>query len=178
VVAGIGLFMGYGAVISFTFGVFSNPLAKEFNWSRTEISLAYSLSLIVYCLATPLLGRLIDRVGARKIILPSVLIFGLCLISFQLLAGNLWHFYTIYIVMGLVGGGNSLVPYSGGDLPLVRQEAWSGTRTCCNRGRLEYFSHAIAGLHAHIRGRLARCLYYPRSHGDARDDSSGGVFSR
>src|SRR5947209_18903977 len=87
VVAGIGLFMGYGAVISFTFGVFSNPLSQEFRWSRTEISLAYSLSLIVYCLATPVLGRLIDHLGARKIIAPSVLIFGLSLISFQFLSG-------------------------------------------------------------------------------------------
>lgn len=113
VVSAIGLFMGYGAVISFTFGIFSNPISKEFDWSRTEISLAYSLSLIVYCLATPLIGRVIDRIGARKIILPSVLIFGLCMISFNLLSGNLWHFYLIYIVMGLVGGGSSLVPYSG-----------------------------------------------------------------
>jgi sugar phosphate permease len=113
VVSAIGLFMGYGAIISFTFGVFSNPVAQEFRWTRTEISLAYSLSLIVYCLATPMLGRLIDRLGARRIILPSALMFGLCLISFQTVAGSLWHFYAIYIVMGLVGGGNSLVPYAG-----------------------------------------------------------------
>lgn len=113
VVSAIGLFMGYGAIISFTFGVFSNPLAQDFRWTRTQVSLAYSLSLIVYCLATPFLGRIIDRAGARKIILPSALIFGLCLISFQLLRGNLWHYYAIYILMGLVGGGNSLVPYAG-----------------------------------------------------------------
>jgi MFS family permease len=113
VVSAIGLFMGYGAIISFTFGVFSNPVAQEFGWTRTEISLAYSLSLIVYCIATPMLGRRIDRAGARRIILPSVLIFGLCLISFQLVTGSLWQFYGIYILMGLVGGGNSLVPYSG-----------------------------------------------------------------
>lgn len=113
VVSAIGLFMGYGAVISFTFGIFSNPISKEFDWSRTEISLAYSLSLLVYCLATPLIGRLIDRIGARKIIIPSVLIFGLCMISFNFLSNNLWQFYLIYLVMGLVGGGSSLVPYSG-----------------------------------------------------------------
>ncbi|CAN5688411.1 MFS transporter [soil metagenome] len=113
VVTGIGLFMGYGAVISFTFGVFSNPLSQEFRWSRTETSLAYSLSLIVYCLTTPFIGRLVDRIGARKVIVPSVLVFGLCLISFNFLSGSLWHFYLIYIVMGLFGGGSSLVPYSG-----------------------------------------------------------------
>jgi len=113
VVAGIGLFMGYGAVISFTFGVFSNPISQEFSWSRTETSLAYSLSLIVYCLATPFVGRLVDRIGARKVIIPSVLIFGLSLLSFNFLSGSLWHFYLIYVVMGLVGGGSSLVPYAG-----------------------------------------------------------------
>ncbi|HUE81528.1 MAG TPA: MFS transporter [Pyrinomonadaceae bacterium] len=113
VVAGIGLFMGYGAVISFTFGVFSNPISQEFSWSRTETSLAYSLSLIVYCIATPFVGRLVDRIGARKVIIPSVLIFGLSLLSFNFLSGSLWHFYLIYIVMGLVGGGSSLVPYAG-----------------------------------------------------------------
>lgn len=112
-VAAIGLFMSYGAIVSFTFGVFSNPLAREFGWGRTEISLAYSLSLAVYCVATPVIGRFIDRVGARKIIIPSALVFGLSLISFQLLSGSLWQFYVIYIVLGLVGGGNSLVPYSG-----------------------------------------------------------------
>ncbi len=113
VVAGIGLFMGYGAVISFTFGVFSNPISQEFSWSRTETSLAYSLSLIVYCLATPFVGRLVDRIGARKVIIPAVLVYGLGLLSFNFLSGSLWHFYLIYIVMGLVGGGSSLVPYAG-----------------------------------------------------------------
>src|SRR5438093_8643791 len=88
VIAGIGLFMGYGAVISFTFGVFSNPLSQEFRWSRTEISLAYSLSLIVYCAATPVIGRLVDRLGARKVIVPSVLMFGFSLLSFHFLSGS------------------------------------------------------------------------------------------
>jgi MFS family permease len=112
-VSAVGLFMGYGAIISFTFSVFAKPIAQEFNWSRTEVSSAYSISLIVYCAATPLVGRLVDRYGARKVILASVVLFGLCLLSLYLLGGSLWHFYSIYILMGIVGGGCSLVPYSG-----------------------------------------------------------------
>lgn len=112
-VTAVGLFMGYGAIISFTFSVFAKPIAQEFNWSRTEISLAYSISLLVYCAATPLIGRLVDHYGARKVIMASVVFFGLCLISLYMLRGNLWHFYSIYILMGIVGGGSSLVPYSG-----------------------------------------------------------------
>jgi MFS family permease len=104
--------MGYGPIISSTFGVFLNPLSQEFNWSRSQISLAFSFSLLALCVTMPLTGRLVDRFGARRVIVPSALIFGLCLISFNFLSGRRWHFYAIYVVMGIVGGGFSMVPYS------------------------------------------------------------------
>jgi MFS family permease len=111
-VAGIGLFMGYGPIISFTFGVFFKPLNAEFGWSRAQISLAFSLSLLVMSGVFPLIGRLVDRFGARRVIVPSVLLFGLGLISLSFLSAHLWHLYAIYIVLGLVGGGTAPIPYS------------------------------------------------------------------
>lgn len=111
-VAGIGLFMGYGPIISFTFGVFLKPLTEEFGWSRGQISLAFSLSLLVMSFVFPFVGRLVDRFGARKVIVPSVLFFGIGLMSLSLLSANLWHLYAVYIVLGLVGGGTAPVPYS------------------------------------------------------------------
>ena len=111
-VAGIGLFMGYGPIVSFTFGVFLKPLIAEFGWSRGQVSLAFSLSLLVMSFAFPLVGRLVDRYGARRVIVPSVFFFGLGLISLSLLSANLWHLYAIYIGLGLVGGGTAPVPYS------------------------------------------------------------------
>lgn len=111
-VAGVGLFLSYISVVSFTFGVFINSLGREFNWSRGQISLAFSLSLMAMCAAMPLIGRLVDRLGARKVILPSVLAFGLCLISLYFLSTSLWHFYAIYLIMGIVGGGSGQIPYS------------------------------------------------------------------
>src|SRR5215510_14212224 len=85
-VAGIGLFMGYGPIVSFTFGVFLKPLNGEFGWSRGQISLAFSLSLLVMSFAFPVVGRLVDRFGARKVIVPSVLFFGFGLISLPFLS--------------------------------------------------------------------------------------------
>jgi MFS family permease len=111
-VAAIGLFMGYGPIVTFTFGVFFKPLSQEFGWSRAQVSLAFSLSLFVMSLAFPVVGRLVDRLGARKVIVPSVLLFGLGLISFALLSPRLWHLYAIYLVLGVVGGGTAPVPYS------------------------------------------------------------------
>jgi len=103
--------MGYVPVIGFSFSVFFKPLSQEFNWSRAEISLGFSLSLLVLSAALPIVGRLVDRFGARKIILPAALLFGLGLASFYFLTPNLWHFYAIYIFLGIVGSGTAAVPY-------------------------------------------------------------------
>ena len=111
-VAGIGLFMGYGPIVSFTFGVFLKPLITEFGWSRGQVSLAFSLSLLVMSFGFPFVGRLVDRYGARRVIVPAVFFFGLGLMSLSLLSANLWHLYAVYLVLGLVGGGTAPVPYS------------------------------------------------------------------
>ena len=60
----------------------------------------------------PLIGRLVDRLGARRVIVLSVLIFGLGVISFDFLSASLWHFYAIYLVIGVAGSGTTPVPYS------------------------------------------------------------------
>ena len=44
--AAVGLFMCYGPVVTFTFGIFFNQLAETFQWSRGEISAAYSLAML------------------------------------------------------------------------------------------------------------------------------------
>jgi MFS family permease len=61
----------------------------------------------------PVVGRLVDRFGARKVVVPSVLVLGTCFSSLYFLSGRLGQFYVIYVVMGLVGGGSATLPYSG-----------------------------------------------------------------
>ncbi|MBA2526264.1 MAG: MFS transporter [Pyrinomonadaceae bacterium] len=110
-VAATGLFMGYVPIIGFSFSVFFKPLSHEFNWSRAEISLGFSLSLLVLSAALPVVGRMVDRFGARKIILPAAGFFGLGLVAFYFLTASLWHFYAIYIFLGVAGSGTAAVPY-------------------------------------------------------------------
>lgn len=104
--------MGYGPIVTFTFGVFFKPLSQEFGWSRGQVSLAFSLSLLVMSLLFPLVGRLVDRFGARRVIVPSVFLFGLGLMSFAFLSPHLWHLYALYLLLGVVGGGTAPIPYS------------------------------------------------------------------
>ena len=111
-VSGIGLMLHYGPVISGTFGVFLKPLSEEFGWSRAEISLGFSLSTLVLSAALPIVGRLLDRFGARRVIVPSLLLFGLGVAPFRILLPELWHFYAIYALLGVVGSGTTPVTFS------------------------------------------------------------------
>ncbi len=110
--SGVGLAMHFGPIIVATFGVFLKPLSQEFGWNRTQISLAFSLATLGITVAVPLVGRLVDRFGARRVILPAVLLFGLSVLSLSFLSAHLWHFYAIYLLIGVVGSGTTPVPYA------------------------------------------------------------------
>lgn len=110
--AGIGLALHAGPLIVPTFGVFLKPLSQEFGWSRTQLSLAFSLFTLGATLTLPLIGRLVDRFGARKVIMSATLLFGLSVFSLSFLSAHLWHFYAVYLFLGVVGSGTTPVPYT------------------------------------------------------------------
>ena len=53
-------------------GVLILPFEHEFGWSRSSISLAISLGLVLFGLTGPIAGALIDRHGPRRIMLGGV----------------------------------------------------------------------------------------------------------
>src|SRR5438874_9980405 len=65
----------------FSFPVFLKAFAKEFHASRSAISLAFSLHNIVAAAASPLFGRLVDRVGSRKMIILGTIALASLLIG-------------------------------------------------------------------------------------------------
>ncbi len=110
-ISAIGIMLSAGSVLTFTFSVFIIPLSLEFGWSRTELSLGYSLGALCFGILQPWIGRLIHRFSARKVILPSVGFTGLLLMSLYFLSANLWHFYLIYAAIGALGAGTGMTAY-------------------------------------------------------------------
>jgi MFS family permease len=45
------------------------------------------------------------------VVLPSAVLFGLTLASLYFLTPSLWHYYAVYVALGLFGAGISPVPY-------------------------------------------------------------------
>src|SRR5215470_262849 len=50
-----------------SFGVFIKPMEAELGWSRTSLSIAAALSLLVYGLVAPFAGRAADLWGAHGV---------------------------------------------------------------------------------------------------------------
>ena len=68
------LFMSMGARNGF--GVFVVPMTGDLDWSRTEISAAIAVGIMVNGLSQPFLGRIYDRFGGRSVISISLLVLG------------------------------------------------------------------------------------------------------
>ncbi len=69
------LFVSMGARNGF--GVFVVPMTGDLGWSRTEISAAIAIGVMVNGLSQPFLGRLYDQYGGRLVISISLLVLGL-----------------------------------------------------------------------------------------------------
>jgi MFS family permease len=107
----LGITVSFGSLVIFTFGVFLKPLSGQFGWSRSEISLAFTLTALMVAAFSPFIGRLVDRVGARKVLLPCVAVYGAafcCLALVKTLAG----LYSIYVLLGVVGNGTTQLCYA------------------------------------------------------------------
>ena len=90
VVVGVGF---YGMA------VFLDGLCNERGWSRTSVSFATSLYFVTTGLAGSLIGRSVDRHGARGWIAAGALVMGLALV----LIGQVdapWQLYLVYPLLG------------------------------------------------------------------------------
>src|SRR5947209_8412988 len=95
-----GVFVGFGSLFIFTFGIFLKPLAGAFGWSRAEVSTGFTAAVLTVALCSPLIGRLLDRYPPRRVVIPCLVIYGAGLASLSLLTAHLWHFVAVLTVLG------------------------------------------------------------------------------
>src|SRR5467141_2443285 len=101
-IAGVFLQIALGAV--YAWSVFRVPLAKQFGWSISEITLTFTISIFVLGFAAFFGGLWLNRKGPRIVALTGGALYGLgvFLASFS---HNLWWLYLSYGVIGGIGLG-------------------------------------------------------------------------
>jgi MFS family permease len=87
-------------IVYYAYSVLVVPMQEELGWSRSEVTGAFSLGLVVAALAALPVGRWIDRRGAR-----ALMTFGSALSVLLLLAwaavGDLASFYVLWAAIGV-----------------------------------------------------------------------------
>lgn len=104
------LFMLWGSVLN-TLPVFLKPIVEDMGWGRGAFMVALICGGLGIAVSAPISGKLIDRIGARP-----VMMFGSLLIGVGLLAGSrinhLWQLYTIFAFIGAGLMSATIIPCS------------------------------------------------------------------
>lgn len=112
IACGIGLGCGLASVITATFPIFLAPLRAEFGWSQPQVFGALALTTLTVTIAAPFFGALVDRIGARRMILAGLVLEALVVASFALQSASLSTFYLRYIGLALLALGTTHVAFT------------------------------------------------------------------
>ena len=109
--AAVGMSTGPGQFAFGALGLFMLPLGEEFGWSRTQVSLALTFFSVALACSIPLIGKLVDQHGSRRILLPSCTAFAILLALIPVLADQLWILFLLFTLIGALGAGANALPY-------------------------------------------------------------------
>lgn len=90
---GVTMTIGYGTLY-YSFSVLAPEIAGEFGWSRSFVFAVFSFGLLAGAVAAPIVGRLVDRLGARLVLCVGSVAAAVALALFALMQ-NVWHFALI-----------------------------------------------------------------------------------
>ena len=116
-----GIYYGYIMVIAiffiitiveglmYCFGIFFKPLQSEFGWSSTQVSLAFSLLMIMHGLFYIVTGKISDRFGPRIVVTICGIFLGAGYILMSRV-NALWQLYILYGLILAIGASGAYVP--------------------------------------------------------------------
>ena len=91
-----------------SFTIFIIPLEADFGWSRGTISTAAAVGFFANALTQPFLGRILDWLGGRRVLLISMIAFGLATVLLSLTFNFLFLVFLFGVVSGIAASGTSL----------------------------------------------------------------------
>jgi MFS family permease len=97
----LGNMVGITPVVSSVFGLFLLPLSMTFGWPRAAISGVLGLFAGVSACMMPVVGRLADRYGARRMLIFGNLAFGGAIALLSLTTGHLVQFYMTFALVAV-----------------------------------------------------------------------------
>jgi len=101
----LGIGLGLSPLPFYTTGILAPYLMKSFGWSIGQIMAGIPVTSAVVVFASPLVGFLAIRFGARRVALTSLVLFALCFMGLAFSNGSLPLYYATWALVALVGAG-------------------------------------------------------------------------
>jgi MFS family permease len=108
----LGLSVGNVTILQFSASVLMKPVMAEFGWNRSVVSAAVMLGAFCAAIATPVVGRLIDRRGIKRVTLAAITLFALAVAAMSRAPAIPAVFLAMFAVTGLFSGGQAPLPYA------------------------------------------------------------------
>ena len=113
VIALAGVFMQIALGAVYAWSVFRAPLAKQFGWSISQVTLTFTIAIFMVGFASFAAGLWSIRSGPRIVAMTGGFLYGLGVFLASFSAHQLWFLYLSYGVIGGIGlGFGYIIPVS------------------------------------------------------------------
>ena len=143
--AGVLMQIALGAV--YAWSVFRIPLTRDYNWTVSEVTVAFELAILVLGFAAFLGGLWMQRVGPRRVALFAAVLYGLGTV----LAGLSHKLAMLYLTYGVIAGAGLGLGYI---VPVATLIRWFPDK----RGMITGLAVAGFGVGALITAPIAETL--------------------
>jgi predicted MFS family arabinose efflux permease len=89
------------SVMLSTTGLFMEPVSNEFHWGRTFFASGVSIATLTIAVASPFLGIVVDKWGARRLALPGVVLTMVTMTAFGFTSGAIWQWVALWLFYGI-----------------------------------------------------------------------------
>ena len=107
-----GLLVGQGAINVFAFGVFLKPVTEDLGVGRGTLGFGLVLSSLLTALGCLPLGAMLDRWGARRVMIPGIALYAVATAGGALLQPAPLVIYLLFALGGVFGAVQSPIPYA------------------------------------------------------------------
>lgn len=142
IVASLGISLS--TAHTYSQGLFMAPLEQAFGWSRADVTAGPFLYGIISGLGVLFSGVIADRFGARRVVLPGLLLCALTMALLTLNTGSIWLWYATWLLVAL-------------PVPLITPAVWTSAivaRFTVSRGLALALALAGTGLSSAVAPQI------------------------
>ena len=108
----VGIGLGMSPLPFYTIGVFVGPISQEFGWPPSKVLSATAAYCIALFIVAPFIGMITDRFGARKVVLVSIITFGVSMMLQSMHTGSFALYLFLWALIAVFGAGTLPITFT------------------------------------------------------------------